>query len=255
MDFLNEQSTITNTKPVRWIGISNGYFVMKTDETNPKAKKRINKLGNEVYELFFASIGPVKIKTLTFDENKFGEKNIYVGVYNPEIKMDMDTVITIKMESSYGRSFLQQIFNIDLTKTISFNPWSKTDDEGKKTNRLYINYGDREKVKMAYPTGTPEVIFHDIKGKKIVDVVSQAKQADFLEERLELFSKSNNMWVEKKVEPQSDLGEGVDTSEPTAEELAELKRKKQEMAPKQDKGTKSKMIESTQDDFFNENFN
>ena len=56
-DFLNEIENKQNAEStIRWISISNGMLVTKSDSSNPKAKSRINKLGTEVYEQFFQSL-------------------------------------------------------------------------------------------------------------------------------------------------------------------------------------------------------
>jgi hypothetical protein len=235
MDFLNETSaTEGTTKQVRWITLSNGKFVMKVDQNDTKAVSRINKLGNQVWERVFASIGPVNIKTLTIQENPYGEKNIYIGVENPAMKSDMDTVIIIKAESAYGRSFFQQIFHIDLTRLVVFNPWTKVSEDGKKATRLYINYTNKEKSGFGFPEGTPQVIFHQIKGKTIVDVVSQVSQQDFLEEKLIELSKANGLWREatKKAEnSETFLGENVDTTPLTEAEIKSLNKLKKASNP------------------------
>ena len=41
---------------ITWAGISNGKFVVRAKQDDPKAVKRINKLGNEVYERFYDNI-------------------------------------------------------------------------------------------------------------------------------------------------------------------------------------------------------
>lgn len=248
-DFLNEIDMKQNNTEtsIRWIGISNGMLVMKSDSSNPKAKSRINKLGNEVWEQFFQSLGPVNITSLNVETNKFDETNIYVGVNNPAIKDQPKTILTIKMNSSYGRSFLNQIFNIDLSRMVTFNPWMKVAEDGTKKNRLYINYTTKEKIEWKLPEGTPEVKWVETKKGSVVDNVSQINHLTFLEEALIKLAKDNNLWIEKKT---TDLGENVDTSELTAEELAELKQIKKANKVTQPRSPKSTIETQTQDDFF-----
>lgn len=249
-DFLNEIENKSNHESsIRWIGISNGMLVTKSDSTNPKAKSRINKLGNEVWEQYFQSLGPVFIKSLTIDTNKFDETNIYVGVENPAMKDQPLTILTIKLNSSYGRSFLSQIFNIDLTKMVVFNPWMKVSEDGKKANRLYINYTDKTKVLWKLPEGTPEVKWVETKKGSIIDSVSQINHVSFLEEALTKLSKDNGLWIDKK--STTDLGENVDTSELSPEEIAKLKQIKKDNKVPTERVVKSNIETSSSDDFFN----
>lgn len=238
MDFLNETSATEGTaKQVRWITLSEGKFVMKSDENDTKAVSRINKLGKKVWERKFASVGPVNIKTLTIQDNSYGEKNIYVGVENPAMKNDMDTVIIIKAESAYGRSFYQQIFNVDFSRLVVFNPWTKVGEDGKKATRLYINYTNKEKPTFGYPEGTPQVVFHQVKGKTIVDVVSQVTQTDFLEEKLIELSKGKGLWMEPKSKDEVNLGENVDTTPLTEAEAKSLNKLKKAFGGKTEPDT------------------
>ena len=250
-DFLNEIENKQNAESaIRWISISNGMLVTKSDSSNPKAKSRINKLGTEVYEQFFQSLGPVNIISLNVDVNKFDETNIYVGVNNPAMKEQPLTILTIKMNSAYGRSFLSQIFNVDLTRMVVFSPWMKVGEDGVKKNRLYINYTNKtDKVEWKFPTGTPEVKWVETKKGSVIDSVSQINHTTFLEEALTKLAKDNNLWVEKK--PANDLGENVDTSDLTPEELAQLKQIKKVNKVPTERVTKSVVETSSSDDFFN----
>lgn len=236
------QEKSNETTNLIWATISNGAIVTKSDSSDPKAVKRINKLGNEVYERHWASIFG-SIVSIQIEDNKFGETDIKIGLQDEDNKL----ILTFKLDSSYGRSFLSQIFNADLTKKIKFTPWQKITEEGTKKTRLYLSYGVRNmNIEWKLPTGTPEVKFVDVKGKKVIDNISQIQHMDFLVEKLnDLIKQKGLEYVAEKV----DLGENVETGELTAEEQKQLKNLK-----KQNK--KEEVIQATtytesDDDFFN----
>jgi hypothetical protein len=220
-----------------WASISNGMIVVKSDESDPKAKSRVNKLGNTVWERYYRSIYGV-ITSIEVEENKFGEKDIKVGIQHES----NTAILTIKAESSYGRSFYAQIFNADLTRGIEFTPWQKITEDGTKKTRLYLGYSKGQNVEWKLPNGTPEVIFVEVKGKKVVDNISQIKATDFLEEALTNFAKANGL--DRSLQSQN-----IDQlMEPLTDE-----EKKQLSKPKSStKGVKSNitMEESSSDDFF-----
>lgn len=234
----------TNNEPsnIIWATISNGYIVTKSDESDTKAKSRINKLGNTVWERHWASIFG-KITSMVVEENKFGETDIRIGLEDDDNK----SVLTFKLDSSYGRSFMSQIFNADLTRKIEFKPWTKVSDDGTKKTRLYLSYGVRNSnVEWKLPEGTPEVKFVQIKGKNVVDNISQINQVEFLTDKLNELIKSKGLTY---LPTTVDLGEDVDTSEPTAEELAQIKKIKRSNKTNEEPVAISN-VES--DDFFND---
>lgn len=197
----------------RWLTLSNGMLIEKVDETNEKAKKRINKKGVEVYEKEWDFIYG-EIKSIQVEDNQFGEKEIKVGIHS-----DTHYVITIKFDSSYGRGFLAQIFNVDLSKVVIFTPWQKKFDDTTRTN-LYLSYhpGDLNKVyqpefikaysfknKVEYknPEGTPEIEWVTSKsGKSTINTATQIAYLDFMEEKLNQFIKDNNLVYVRTDRPQ-----------------------------------------------------
>jgi len=232
---LNEKQN----SPITWAKISGGKIVVTSDENDPKAIKRINKVGNEVWERFYASIGGT-ITTLSVEENKFGEVDIRVGLQNDDKK----GVLTFALDSSYGRGFLNQIFNVDLTKPVSFNPWMKVLEDGTKRTNLYLNYSNKEKVLYQLPEGTPEVKWVDTKKGKVIDPVSKAEHDDFLDQKLQEFIKTNNLVYDNSL-ASVNLDEMI--SPLSDEEKKQLKKPKVE-SPK----VETKVEEQSMDDFFNE---
>jgi len=183
----------TNTEQqVHWLSIANGQIVKRVEEGTPGAKSRINKVGNMVWEKFFQSVVG-RITSINVEVNKFEQKEIKIGIEDEQNK----AVLTVNFNSSYGRSLLEQIFNVDLTKNIIFTPWLKVTEDGKKISRLYLSYGKGQKVEMKFPDGTPEIKWVKVKGKDIIDSVSQAEHEAFLDEKLEEFIQKNNLHYQK----------------------------------------------------------
>lgn len=219
-------NTIQNASPVLWTSISNGLIVTKASEGEPGAKSRVNKLGTTVWEKFYGSIHGV-ITSISVEENKFGEQDIKVGLKSN----GNDAVLTIKLESSYGRSFLAQIFNVDVTQEILFSPWQKVTEDGTKKSRLYLQYGtkpSRANVPVEYklPDGTPEVKFVEIKGKKVVDNISQIESVTFLTDKLAQFAKEKGLVYTKTTSEDTFLTGNVDTTPLTEAEKKQLSKPK-----------------------------
>jgi hypothetical protein len=241
---LREQ-TINTAANIIWATISNGYIVTKSDQSDPKAKSRVNKLGNTVYERYWASIFG-QITSIVVEDNKFGETDIRVGLEDD----DNQSVLTFKLDSSYGRSFLSQIFNADLTKKIEFKPWTKVKEDGTKVTRLYLSYGVRNSnVEWKLPQGTPEVNFIEVKGKKVVDTRSQIEHITFLTDKLNEFIQVKGLtYLPAQVDT---LGENVDTTPLSEAEIKSLNQLKKATSPKT-KVESAPINEVSQEDFFND---
>lgn len=223
----------SNTK-VTYAKISNGMIVVRADASDVKAKKRINKLGNEVYERFYASMVG-KIETLKVEDNTFGETEVRIGLRSGENL----GIISFNLDSSYGRGFVSQIFNVDLSKDLIISPWGKVLEDGTKRTNLYLNYTDKSKVEYKLPEGTPEIKWVETKKGKVIDPVSKAEYDDYIVNKLGEFITSNNLNYNPEMPEHL---RGLD--EPlTKEEQKQLKEMK----------TKKAVIEEAvnDDDFFN----
>lgn len=230
---LNE---ITNEGNTIYAGISNGRIVVKSDMSDSKAVSRMNKKGNEVYEHFYANIVGT-IQSINVEENIFGEVDIRIGLEFQQKK----GLLTFGLDSSYGRSFLAQIFNVDVSKPIIFTPWMKTTEDGTKKSRLYLAYDKKNPVIWKLPEGTPEVKWVETKKGNVIDPVSKAEHDSFLEEKLDAFIKEHNLVFTKL-----DIPEGIDIEQLTAEEAKQL------VSPTKATPKKKIKIEETGDDFFDE---
>jgi hypothetical protein len=237
---LNEQTSSSN---ITWASISNGLIVIKSDSSDPKAKSRVNKLGNEVYERFYRSIAGT-ITNISVEENKFGETDVRVGLKNE----DTIGVLTFKLNSSYGRAFLAQIFNVDFSKQVEFSPWSKVAEDGTKKTRLYLGYGGRQAVEWKLPEGTPEVKWVQTKKGSVVDPVSQAEHEDFLDTKLKELIEKNGLTYNNGLSSISSE-EFLEMTKPLSEEeKAQLKKPSAEKVSR----TSAQIIDDGDlDDLFN----
>lgn len=226
-----------NSSQIMWAKISAGMIVLPADETDPKAKPRVNKVGKTVYERFYASISGW-IKTLSVEENKFGEVEVRVGLEHDDNK----AVLSFALDSSYGRGFIAQIFNVDLTKQINFCPWQKITEDGTKRTNLYLNYAKKVSVPYKLPEGAPEVKWVDTKKGKVIDPVSKAEFDDFIEQKLNDFIKSNNLVYENNTSP---VIEPLSDEEATELKAMKVKNKKPVVA-----NNTSEIMDDGDDDFF-----
>jgi hypothetical protein len=240
---LQEVNEMTKNSNIVWAKISGGRIVVSADSSDPKAVSRTNKANNEVWERFYASIAG-KITTLSVEDNKFGETDIKVGLEFGDKK----GVLTFGLDSSYGRGFLNQIFNADLSKTISFTPWMKVTEEGTKRTNLYLNYGPKQSVEYKLPEGTPEVKWVETKKGKVIDPVSKADHDEFLEEKLAKFISENNLTYNNGLSSITSE-EFLEMSKPLSEEeKAQLKKPSAEKVSR----TSAQIIDDGDlDDLFN----
>lgn len=182
---------IQQTTNVTYAGISNGRIVVKVPEGTEKATARINKAGNKVYEKFFASISGT-IKAMTIEESTY-EKQV-------RIYLERDNtfaVLSFKFDSAYGRSFFNQIFNVDFSKEITFTPWMKISDDGTKINRLYLNQG-KEKVNSELPSECPSIKWIKRGEKSILDTASKLDNEEWIEENFKKLVSDNSLtWKPK----------------------------------------------------------
>lgn len=242
-------------KNITWLTISNGFIVQKVEEKEPGAKSRINKLGNTVWEKHYNYTSGI-VKYISVETNKFNQKEIRVSLENGNNL----GVLTINWESSYGRCFLEQIFNINLKQPIKFAPWQKVfdnDGEPKKVTKLYLSYASGVAVPFQFPEGTPKIVWLDVRGKKVIDTKSQIDQEDFLDVAISKFISDNNLIYTKSEEPISEFDKEMEKPL-TEEEMKELKNlknlKKINKINKKDISYEYKVEENAReiDDFFND---
>lgn len=210
---------------VKYLNVSRGALIEKVPEGTEGAKSRINRLGNQVFEKFYERMGGT-IKYLWIKEGKYG-KQIFVNFPYEE---DSSINVCINLDSSYGRSFLNQIFNLDVTKPVILTPYSFKGDNGKTITGISIKQNG-QKVEKGFPEGTPEVEFTQKGDKFYVNQMQQDERQEFLEDKLEKLSAENNI-----TPPDSWFSDGEDDSEVSEEGMKELEEHKKKI--KSEKGSK-----------------
>lgn len=210
---------ITQKTNTTYAGISNGRIVVRVPEGTEKSVSRINKIGNTVHEKFYSSISGF-IKSMTIEDGKY-EKQIKIYLENNNGNGANQAVLSFKFDSAYGRSFFNQIFNVDFSKEVSFNPWTKVTDDGTKVNRLYLNYGGDRNNKVLYqlPTDCPQIKWITRGDKSILDTASKLDHEEWIETNFNKLVKDNNLvWQSTDTDDVEPL---------TKDELLELKSMKE----------------------------
>lgn len=163
---------------VTFASLSRGKVVTKTTIDNPLGKKRTDKTGKEVNELFYDNVGG-KITNITIEPSKFDESAMVIYV---ELTGDSKVVLQINLNSGYGRSFARQIEQVNFHHDVLFTPWMKTFKNDDGTERTVFNvYLSQPGVKLSPVKfeNEPEVKFKNVRGKQVADPESQAALEDF----------------------------------------------------------------------------
>lgn len=181
----------SNKGNINWLSISGGKIVLKTTPDNQNAVKRTDKNGKEVYEQFFAGVKGT-ITSIIQEVNPFGQEVFKVSLRS----VDELSVLTFNTDSGYGRHFLAQVFNVDISQEVQFTPWSKKFDSGNTAVKLYLSQNNN-KVLEKLPEGTPEVTFVEFKGKKTPDINSLKANSEFLTAKMAEFIEKNNLTLTK----------------------------------------------------------
>lgn len=183
--FLQEEGKAQQTGGV-WLNVTRGKLVRKVEEGTEGAISRMNKLGNKVWEKFYSKI-VFKIESMNIVEGEYG-KQIFLNTTIGGVKH----TISINNSTSYARSFYQQIFNVNLNKYFTFQPYSFEDENGKKRTGVTL-YQDGQKIEKKFPENTPEVEFKQKDGKYIVNQIQEDDRLEFLENNLIKLAKENNL--------------------------------------------------------------
>ncbi len=169
-----------------YYNVSNGKVVRSYGKVEPEGvicSSRVNKNGDTVYEQRHDYIeGRIeKAEVLTHDE------------YGDTIKLTIEkggerAVLSIKFDSSYGRSFLYKINSFNTQQEVRFIPYAFLNKEGKNITGVNV-FQNGVKIKsehtMENPNGLPplkEVMFN---GKKQWD---KTEQLAFLKDKFKSFT-------------------------------------------------------------------
>lgn len=162
-------SNSTNGGNTKFLGVMNGNFTLRADESTPNAVKRINKNGKEVWELLYNKL-----------EGKITNVSIEEGEYGKELEVTVlagSTKFALQMPASGGYAFglLSRLPNVDFNQSIVFRPYSIYDKEKDRNKNYLVLYQsgkgyNKDSVPSAFtkenPNGLPELEEITVKGKK-----------------------------------------------------------------------------------------
>lgn len=157
-----------------YITILGGKFCQRVPEGTAGAERRINKIGNEVFEKFYDSFTGKLINIMVQDGN-------YGKTWN-FVFQDKEEPYTLQLSysNSFATAFLKILPNIDLEKEMRLSPSVKEVD-GKNRSSLFVNQ-DGVPLKHAYtrenPNGLPDMEQVKVKGVMTWD---DTKRLEFLE--------------------------------------------------------------------------
>lgn len=240
--------TTKSTQPSnlgQFAAITNGSIVIKSDATNTNAVKRVNKLGNTVFELIYAKCYGI-ITNVQIVNGKFGQ-DLIVSMSDGNQNMNL----TMKADSSYARSFWKQFFNIDLTQGVEFAPFQFTGENDKTVIGISLKQNG-DKVLKALPTGCPLVTGQEVKGKWVFDAIAQAKQDEFFENELAEIAKTQS-WTRTILD--FDAKKDGATVKTTSLPKAEQKDIKAELAQMKKAAKAESRGQDSDIDFFADDFN
>lgn len=170
-----------------FITILGGKLCQRVPEGTEGAVKRVNKLGNTVYEKFYDSFTG-RLADIKVQDGTYGKTWNFVFV-------DKEDPYTLQLSysNSFATAFLKILPNIDLSKEMKISPSVKEVD-GRNRSTLFINQ-DGKALKHAYtrenPNGLPPMEQVTIRGvaswddtkrlvflQNMVDTVIMPKLAD-----------------------------------------------------------------------------
>jgi hypothetical protein len=169
-----------------FLTISNGKIVRQVKEKTDSSVSRINKVGREVHEEFYDSLGG-KIKEVLIKENDYGKFWIV------KVKSDSQTYqLEINYSGGYATTFLKALPNVDLSIGVTLTPKLIIDGD-KKRSVLFISQngsGVKHYFTKDNPNGMPDLKKIKVKGK---DTWDDSDRMEFLENYVKnnIFTKSD----------------------------------------------------------------
>jgi len=151
---------LDNRQAGNYITILGGKLCQRVPEGTEGAIKRVNKLGNTVFEKFYDSFTG-RLVDIKVQEGTYGKTWNFVF-------QDREELYTLQLSysNSFATAFLKILPNIDLTKEIKVSPSVKEVD-GKNKSTLFVNQ-DGKALKHAFtrenPNGMPDMEQVTVKG-------------------------------------------------------------------------------------------
>ena len=153
-----------------YVSVYDGKFTVRTDQSNPKAKERINKNGTKIYELLFDGISGILENVQDFKtENPFGSfRNIVFTLRDKEESYLLSTPYS----SRESKGILMRLPNINLKNPIKIKI-------AKKDHPFtWITQNDvtvPAKWTKDNPGNLPQMVKVEVKGKETFDDTEQMK--------------------------------------------------------------------------------
>ena len=157
----------------QYLTILGGKFCQRVQEGTEGAVKRVNKLGNVVWEKFYDSFTG-KLVSIKVQDGQYGRTWNFGFDDNGE-----RYALQLSYSNSFSTAFLKMLPNVDLSKEMKVSPSTKEVD-GKNKSSLFINQ-DGKALKHAYtreiPNGMPDMEQITVKGVLVWD---DTKRIEFL---------------------------------------------------------------------------
>jgi hypothetical protein len=165
---------LDNRQAGNYITILAGKLCQRVPEGTEGAIKRVNKLGNTVFEKFYDSFTG-RLVDIKVQDGTYGKTWNFVFV-----DKDEPYILQLSYSNSFATALLKILPNIDLTKEIKVSPSVKEVD-GKNRSTLFINQ-DGQALKHAFtrenPNGMPDMEQVTVKGVLVWD---DTKRLEFLQ--------------------------------------------------------------------------
>jgi len=165
---------LENKQQGQFITILGGKLCQRVNENVEGAIKRVNKLGNTVYEKFYSSFTG-KLIDIKVQDGTYGKTWNFVF-------RDKEEPYTLQLSysNSFSTALLKMLPNIDLAREMKISPSVKEVD-GKDRSSLFVNQ-DGKAIKHAYsrehPNGMPDMEQLTVKGVLVWD---DTKRLEFLD--------------------------------------------------------------------------
>lgn len=168
---------LENRSEGKYITILNGKFTIRVNENTEGAIARINKLGKQVFELYYDRFTGV-LKNIKTTDGEYGKSWVF------DFEVDGEVFhLQLSYSNSFATAFLKMLPNIDVSKPITLTPSVKEVD-GKNKSSLFANQ-DGVAIKHAYtmenPNGLPDMKQVKIKGELKWD---DSERLEFLEQMI-----------------------------------------------------------------------
>lgn len=205
-NFLNMALSNSQSTSSIYLSVLGGKICQKVKPETPNAIKRINKSGNEIYELHFSKLsGLLKDVKLKEDATFGNQYEIYLQ------DADENYVLQIPQSGRVASSFLSRLPNVDRGSYVEISTWA-VEEDGKL--KQFMTLRQQDKVVQPYyskdnPNGLPPLEQKKVKGQLVWD---DSEQIEFYKSMVEKMFRT----PAPTPEPESDLDAVFEKREPKA---------------------------------------